>query len=95
MCVKQPVTPVAGDCMQAGEMTPRVLWVFVVNVVLFTVSVYLYTYTPARVVPLAATPAEYIAQLNGQRFPGDYDGVSHVPFPRRQPTDGTQHKLCK
>jgi len=81
--------------MQAAEMTPRVLWVFIVNVVLFTLSVYLYTYTPVRVVPLAATPSEYIAQLNRQRFPGDYDGVRHVPVPPRQTTDGTQHKRCK
>jgi len=81
--------------MQTGEMTPRVLWVFVVNVLLFTVSVYLYTYTPTKVVPLAATPSEYIAQLNRQRFPGDYDGVSHVQLPHRQTTDGKQHELCK
>lgn len=73
-----------------GKMTPRVLWVFVVNAVLFTISVYLYTYTPAKVVPLAATPYQYIAQLNRQRFPGDYDGASHAQSSYRQMTDGTQ-----
>ena len=81
---------------QNGAMILRkMLFVFVVNMVLFTISTYLYNHTQSKVVNLAETPYQYIEHLDRQRFPGDYDGTGHVHPPHSQTTNGVQGKHGK
>ena len=81
---------------QSGDMILRkMLFVFVVNMVLFAISVHLYNYTQSKVVNLAETPYQYIEHLDRQRFPGDYDGTGHVHPRHVQTPNGVQGKRGK